>query len=457
MEPLEVEKRILGEVYSSAEPMENLTVLCDDFGGRFAGTPENRRAAEFILGKFEEYGLENPRLEAFTFPGCEVISSKLSVVEPVEREVPCIALPMTVSGEVEDELVFLADGPSLEEQEAALEGKVVMALSRGPMYRSILAGAEGFILMHPHPAMGPPTGHIPSVIPSVGVSYEDGSYLSRLLERKAGVRVRIETECRHLERETWNVVAEVPGAGDTDEFILFGAHYDGHEIAQAAFDDGAACAAVMEIGRVLNKVRAHLRRSIRVACFSAEEFGAHGSRDYASRHAEEMGDMLFTFQLDMCGGGSTQMVTVDFWPELEPFFEGIAADLRVEMPIEQRRGPGDSRVFFELGIPTGNIRDYAYKDDILLAYRHTMFDTLDKIDLRSLRECIAIGAVSGFRMANAEEWPGHRSAEEVEKLNAPGLEALEMRRKLRDYLTAKREELRPEAKLFLERLHDLGR
>ena len=43
-------------------------------------------------------------------------------------------------------------------------------------------------------------------------------------------------------------------------------------------------------------------------------------------------------------------------------------------------------------------------------------DTLDKIDVRSLREAVAIGAVSGLRMVNAEEWPGHRTAEEVEKI-----------------------------------------
>ncbi|MCW3978204.1 MAG: hypothetical protein NWF12_00525 [Candidatus Bathyarchaeota archaeon] len=66
----DVERKILGEAYSSSEAMENLTVLCDDFGGRFAGSPENRAAAEFILGLFEGYGFEDPHLEAFSFLGC---------------------------------------------------------------------------------------------------------------------------------------------------------------------------------------------------------------------------------------------------------------------------------------------------------------------------------------------------------------------------------------------------
>lgn len=448
----EVEKKIFAEVYSSSEAMENLTILCDEFGGRFAGSPENRGAAEFILSRYEEYGLENPHLEAFTFPGCEVISSKLEIVEPIKKAIPCITLPMTVSGEVESDLLYLGDGSTFEEQKEKMEGNIVLASSRGLMSRSVLAGAEGFILMHPYPAMGPPTGCVSPLIPSVAVSHEDGSFLTRLLRRKGKLRVHVETKCKHFERESWNVAAEIPGTSDGDEFILYGAHYDGHEIAQAAFDDGAACAAIMEMGRVLNKVREHLKRSVRVVCFSAEEFGMYGSRDYASRHADEMKNMRFTWQLDMCSAGSTQMVTVDFWPELERFFKQIADDLKIDMPIEQRRGPGDSRVFFELGIPTGNIRDYAFRQDILRSYRHTMFDTLDKIDMRSLRECIIIGVVSGVRMANAEDWPRHRTAEEVKKFRRPSSQALEMRKRLKAYLTAKQDKLWPEAKLYLRRL-----
>ena len=44
------------------------------------------------------------------------------------------------------------------------------------------------------------------------------------------------------------------------------------------------------------------------------------------------------------------------------------------------------------------------------------YDTLDKIDARSLREAVAIGTISAMRMANAETWPDHRSLEEVEKI-----------------------------------------
>jgi len=220
-----------------------------------------------------------------------------------------------------------------------------------------------------------------------------------------------------FERESWNVCGKVNGGGD-DGYVLLGGHYDGHEIAQAAFDCGAACMAVTEMGRILSTVSDELDGDVRVVCFSAEEFGFWGSRDYAKRHADEMADMLFTYQLDCNGGPEPQMVTVDHWPELEPFYAELRDDMGLPMPFDQRMGPGDSRAFHELGVPTGSIIDYREPGrlPLLKTVRHTVYDTVDKISIRHLQDDIAIGAVSTKRMLASEYWPRHRSKEEVEAL-----------------------------------------
>ena len=90
----------------------------------------------------------------------------------------------------------------------------------------------------------------------------------------------------------------------------------------------------------------------------------------------------------------------------------MAADLNMYIPVEQRGGPGDSRAFHELGIPNGSTNDYRAPGrlSLLKTCRHTKYDTLDKIDQRSMREVTTIGAISGLRMVNAEEWPSHRSS-----------------------------------------------
>jgi hypothetical protein len=234
--------------------------------------------------------------------------------------------------------------------------------------------------------------------------------LKRFIERCGSVKVRMEAECDIFQTESWNVCGEVPGNGRSDEYVMLGGHIDGHEIAQAAFDCGAPCTASTEMGRALNTVRNELDRSVRVVLFSSEEFGCWGSKDYAETHAGEMRDMRFTYQLDCTAAGGTQMVTVNNWPELEPFYHRLAEDMNMCIPVEQRPGPGDSRAFHALGIPTGSIIDYRApgRISLLKTVRHTEYDTLDKIDLRSLREATAIGALSSFRMVNSEEWPAHR-------------------------------------------------
>ena len=59
---LDVDKEILGEVYTSSEPMDNLIILCDEFGSRFPGTPGDRAAVEYMVEKLRSYGLEAPIL-----------------------------------------------------------------------------------------------------------------------------------------------------------------------------------------------------------------------------------------------------------------------------------------------------------------------------------------------------------------------------------------------------------
>jgi hypothetical protein len=414
----EAEKSIIGEIYSSTEAYDNLVTLCDEFGGRLNGSPGNKAAAEFLLGKFKEYGFKNPHLEPFKCPTYKDASSSLEILSPLGREVPCLTLPMTPSGNIEGELVYVGEGEDLEKQKGKLAGKVVIALNRISPTKIKESGAAGYIWMHPFPAMGPPTGVYRSKIPAVSVKHEDGMMLRRLVERKGKVKARLSAKCTQIETTSWNVCGEVPGNGASDEFIMFGGHYDGHEIAQAAFDCGAPCTISTEVGRVLSTVSDSLDRNVRVVLFSSEEFGCQGSQDYSVKHAEDMKKMRFTYQLDCTAGPGQQYVTTAFWPELEPFYAKLAEDLNMCIPHEQRMGPGDTRAFMALGIPTGCILDYRAPTSlsILETYRHTYFDTVDKIDFGHMREATIIGAVSGYRMLNAKKWPKHRTPEEMKKL-----------------------------------------
>ena len=62
---LEIDQKMIGDVYTSSESMDVLTTLCDVYGSRFGGTEGERLSAEFMRDKLIAYGLQNVHLEEF--------------------------------------------------------------------------------------------------------------------------------------------------------------------------------------------------------------------------------------------------------------------------------------------------------------------------------------------------------------------------------------------------------
>jgi Iap family predicted aminopeptidase len=468
----EIDKQILGDIYSSTEPRENLIQLCDEYDSRWPGSGNDRLACEYMVEKLKEYGLEDPHMEEFNHPGWIRGTSQLEVIDPKNKEISCIALPMTCEGSVEGDLVILGDGPVevYEERKDDIEGNIVMVTSRTPRgmkrslhrsekyQRSVLAGAQGWIFMNHYPAYGPPTGGISPIIPAVGVSYEDGSYLARLLERKGKVRVRLETECRNLTVKTWNVVADLPGTGaGDDEITIYGAHYEGHDIAVGALDDATGAICVMETARVLSQERANLKRPMRFILFGSEEIGLLGSRAYVEQHPKEMERIRFMLNFDAAGRAGRQGFNLSGHKELEPLFGEIADAIGVDIPIWQSISPySDHWPFLLKGVPTGRMGDpEEARRRGGRGFGHTKYDTVDKVDFRVVRECVGNAVIGALRIVNADAWPQvRRSQEEIESLvESQGYrETVALGEKLKDYLSARRKDLRPETKEYLERL-----
>jgi hypothetical protein len=79
---LETDQQIVGDAYTSSETMDNLVVLCDEFGSRFGGTEGERLAAEFFKAKMEAYGLSDVQLEPVEYVGWIRGEAKLEIVSP---------------------------------------------------------------------------------------------------------------------------------------------------------------------------------------------------------------------------------------------------------------------------------------------------------------------------------------------------------------------------------------
>ena len=431
----DLDAQILGDVYSSKAPLDNLTVLCDEYGSRWAGTPGDRGACEFMREKFEEYGLENARLEEYELEGWTRGPATLEITSPISKTISCISLPYNLSGEVEADIIDMGDGPpgSYEARRDEIEGNIVMVTSRNlikgvsrrihrriKFYSSILNGAAAFIFQNHYPAYGPATGGVEPTIPAISVAYEDGEFIRRLVKKSGKVSVRLETTDTITKMKSWNPVADLPGTSNSDDYILAGAHYDGHDIAQGAIDSGSGAAVIMEMARVLAKMKDKLKRRVTFICFSMEEVGCLGSLAYVEQHEDELENMRIMMNFDGAGGPGRKGYNLYGWRQLDPFFERIRSETIADMPTWHSPSmAADCTWNFLRGIPTtmmGDPEGSAKKGG--RGYGHTMYDTLDKVELSDMWQASANGARTILRISNEDDWPiiERRSSEEIEAL-----------------------------------------
>jgi Zn-dependent M28 family amino/carboxypeptidase len=432
-----LDRRIVGDCYTSTEAMDNLVHLCDDFGSRFGGTDGEHRAAEFLKAKMEEYGLHNVRLEPVEYVGWTRGQATLEIISPVEKIIPCISLPHSPPATLEGTIVDVGDGAPQDFDSLAgeIKGKVVMTTSvvsprgskrwihRSEKYgRSLLAGATGFIFVNHYPGYGPATGGIghdgEALIPGLSISKEDGAYIRRLAKRSGQVQIRLTSTDRSRPMTSWNVIGELPGEEQPGQIVMLGSHYDGHDISQGAEDPASGVVSVLEAARLLAQYAPSLPCTMRFAFWGVEEIGLLGSRAYVAAHAAELDRVRFYLNMDSAGTRDNKRdIVLNDWPGLQPLFEAWSDEMAQDFAVAQRTSASsDHFPFFMAGVPTAGMQSA----DLSLAgrgYGHTRYDTVDKVDLASLREASTLAARLALRLASAEDWPvARRSKESVLQL-----------------------------------------
>jgi Zn-dependent M28 family amino/carboxypeptidase len=434
---LSLDQQIVGDIYTSPETVENLSVLCDDFGSRFGGTQGERLAAEFIQAKLEEYGLRNVHLEPIEYLGWQRGETTLEIISPIQKTIPCISLPYSPPVELEATIIDMEDGApkDFDDRAEEIKGKVVMTTSvfnpkdtkrwvhrKEKFGRSMLAGAAGFIFVNHYPAYGPATGGIghkgqPALIPGISITKEDGAFIQRLAKRKGEVKIRLTSTDSFAPTTSWNVVGDLPGNEYPDEIVMLGSHYDGHDISQGATDPASGVVAVMETARVLAKYAGQLPRTLRFVAWGIEEIGLLGSRAYVAAHADEMEKMRFYLNMDACGGTNPKDINLHNWPELQETFERYRTEMELEFAIGQSfHTASDHYPLLLSGVTTGGIEPVRTTRSGR-GYGHTWYDTVDKVNQVNLREAAALAARIALRVAKEDDWPvAHRDEDAIAEL-----------------------------------------
>lgn len=429
-----LDKELLGNVWTSDDLWDTLVYLCDACNGRFAGTEDERRAMTYLVGRLTAYGLDHITVEPFEMRGWERGTARLAILaEGNIIELPCLALPGAPGCDLEAELIDVQRG-SADDYAAlgsAVAGKVVFnsvdGASRAELYRSAcVAGAAAFVFSGSQPGMLPPTGSVGQDLPAIGLAHEAIARLKRQLA--AGpVRVRLTLTGRVQTVTAHNVVAEIPGTDPSAGWILAGAHYDGHDISQAAQDNGASTAVLVEAARLLSPLRAHLKAGIRFVLFSGEELGLYGSYAYAQAHAAELDTVRAVVNADVLGLALPVALHTQASPALAGYLRALPLKQLDAVLNDDPKAfimNSDHFPFSLAGLES--VWAVTSTPPPGTGWVHYSADTLDKIDLRILRQTAATVTRLLLRMAAepAALPRGRKSPEVVQALvQAAGFES----------------------------------
>lgn len=462
----DIAERIVGAALTRGGAISFLETLTDTIGGRVTGSPESHAASDLILKELRAAGFDNAHFEDFPL---EVAWQRGTasgwVSSPTKRplyigsygwapgtngriEVPLVTVVATPDG------MFSEDGKKKEDAQrldpAKLRGAAVLVtlesaasantfaanyvVLRSRTARQLAAaGAVAMLIPSEKPdrmLYTSAAGIYPRApLPMLSVAKEDTLFLRRLLA-KGDVKIALDIQNSFSSGSTdhssdspiaarpikeRNVIADIPGS-DPDAVVLLGAHFDSWDPAEGADDNGSGVAMVLEAARILKSLNVKPKATIRFAFFSGEEQACLGSRAYADAHRNEL-DHLWAALITDNGALMPTGFSLHGRDDLRvPLQRELAAlqPLGAATIVTEGDLYSDDETFVVEGVPALSLEVVASDYD---NRHHTIIDTFDKIDPRSLSLDTAVLALASYEIAAFDHPPGRRfSPREVDTL-----------------------------------------
>ena len=376
---------------------------------RVGGSDAELKTAQYLMKRSEELGAR-ARLEPFPVAMADMREAHLFADG---AEIPCKGFLCCGSGRVEAPFLYLpnTDPASL----STVKGKIVL-LDTGVGYFTyhdlIDNGAVGIITydgnvnfrdsdidqkeLRGYVSMG-------QKILCVNVNAKDAVKLVK----KSPKTVVISVDETEYEGESRNVVAEIPG--QTDEWIVFTAHYDSTSLSRGAYDNMTGCIGLLGIMEELLKTAPN-RYGARFVFCGSEERGLLGAKAYVAAHEDELSKIALNVNLDMIGtimGKFIACCTAE--SKLVDYIEYFCMEKGWGMNARQGVYSSDSTPFADKGVPAVSFARLAGGN---IAPIHNRYDTMDVLSPAQIAKDTAFLAEFARRMATAVKCPVSREIPE---------------------------------------------
>lgn len=430
----------MGEAWAGSLITKHLTELCDVIGPRWGGSPEDRRAAEYIQSEMEAAGLDRTEIEPFTAEtwnhgavsitlpringGREVASLPFMRCKPIDVTTPLVDAGHASAHEID----------SLGER---VRGSVVLAsISAEPftavepfsarLVRLSRAGAACVIAIEPKPGGRMEYGNTDEwlnvgpqkdALAVVKTSSEDGAYLRRIAGTAPMIHVSV--EAKYFDSDAYNTVAEIRGETHPERHLILAGHHDTVLGTPGGNDNTSGTIGVMETARVMaalvREMGVRPGMSIRFATWSCEEQHLQGARAYVARHyaegaAEQEAKPLLNINLDELSTGHMKGVVLHF-PHLRKFMQeqldtmddGLKCHVLAHMDAHSDHFP-----FTEQAIDSSILWRWRFWGRHEGAnFHHEASDMANKLNVRELKEYAGQLGRLLLRLSHVEpeDWP----------------------------------------------------
>lgn len=442
--------KIRDEGLNRSKVNEPFDMFVNQIGPRLTGSPSHKRAADWARDTMTTWGLSNSHLESWEFGrGWELEKLTIEMVEPRYMPLTGFAEAWTPStaGEVVVTAVSIAD--KTPEQITAMADRIKgSALLAQPVITAFIdtdrdqpelvagarigapaaprqggsaAGAAGSPAATAAVLIKPSRGMQGTVFiqagretpaatqPAIVLMAEHYNIVARLIAAGTPVTLRVNVKAKfdETDRNSYNVIAEIPGTDPAlkNEVVMLGGHLDSWHTSTGATDNADGAAAVMEALRIIKASGLQPKRTIRVALWSGEEEGLHGSKHFVTDHlagesnAADREKLSVYFNIDpgtgpiygwYCENNPATKAIFDAW--LAPF-----TDLGARQNILPGIGNTDHLSFKEVGIPGFTpIQDYTNYD---VRLHHTNVDTAEYVKGPDLKQNAIVLASFAYHAA----------------------------------------------------------
>lgn len=423
---------------------ENLRHLTDEIGGRVSGSPAADKAVGWGVEAFRHAGVDEVHTEKFAMQvGWSEGNTRAEVLSPVNFSLHLVSIgwsPALPEGGITTDVVDvgMGDAAGFSKAGAAAKDAIVLVhtkvivtwndlmneykIDSGILDRAKQAGAAAIfwmgsrknLLLYRHNSSI--SGEL-EPMPQAVVAREEAERMGRFLASNVKVRVHFEMPNKVTGPvQSENVVAEIRGRENPEEFVLLGAHLDSWELGTGALDNGCNAAMVIDAARVIHASGNVPRRSIRFVLFTGEEQGMLGSWAYARAHRAELDHMDAAIIFDS-GIGHVSGYTLSGRKDVQAAAQRMLAPLNAlgadDLTFDIEAGT-DNFDFLLEGVPTlvANQDPANYMENY-----HSASDTYDKVDISELKKHVAIAAITAFAIADDPTRLGNRqSRKEIEAM-----------------------------------------